>query len=240
MADASVLEQSGIYEIVNTVNGKRYVGSAVIFKRRWSFHKAQLKMGTHHNGWLQRSWIRHGGESFVFRILILCDKKNLIMYEQIAIDGLNPEYNIQRVAGSALGVSLPKSPEHRKKLSEALMGHRFNAGIPKSEAHRRKLSEVRTGVPNPKNLGNKSRTGMKTAPLEVARRATTLKATWTRRKAEALESGVPVSHPHSDDRRQAISDRLKQFWADPAKRERMLEKCRATRERSKLAKLVET
>lgn len=30
-----LLNQSGIYEILNTVNGKRYIGSAKNFSKRW-------------------------------------------------------------------------------------------------------------------------------------------------------------------------------------------------------------
>lgn len=37
-----VLRHAGIYEIRNTVNGKRYIGSTVNFKRRWWAHRAKL------------------------------------------------------------------------------------------------------------------------------------------------------------------------------------------------------
>ena len=33
-----LLNQSGIYEILNTVNGKRYIGSAKNFSKRWWGH----------------------------------------------------------------------------------------------------------------------------------------------------------------------------------------------------------
>jgi predicted GIY-YIG superfamily endonuclease len=36
----------GIYEIANRVNGKRYIGSAAFFNKRWSQHRGLLRRGT--------------------------------------------------------------------------------------------------------------------------------------------------------------------------------------------------
>lgn len=49
---------SGIYEIVNTINGKRYVGSAVSLKRRWVDHRRDLRAGKHHSRHLQNAWAK--------------------------------------------------------------------------------------------------------------------------------------------------------------------------------------
>ena len=52
--------QSGIYEILNTANGKRYIGSAVHFARRWYLHCWKLNRGEHHSAKLQNAWNKHG------------------------------------------------------------------------------------------------------------------------------------------------------------------------------------
>lgn len=232
----------GVYEILNTRNGKRYVGSTVDIRRRWNKHRRDLEAGAHYNLRLQRSWCKYGSSSFEFRVLLFCAREHCVMYEQIAMDALRPELNILPTAGSPLGVKRsaetrarhsiaskgrrlsdeskakiaaahlgrkhppefgaaisarntgvprPKSDEHRKKLSAALMGHRFNVGIPKSQEHRDKLSKARKGVPNPKNVGNKSRAGMKTDREIVERQRASLRAYWQRKKAAAAvgESG---------------------------------------------------
>ena len=57
---------SGIYKIVNTVNGKKYVGSAVDIKRRWQAHKLRLRKNNHHSPKLQNAWNKHGESSFTF------------------------------------------------------------------------------------------------------------------------------------------------------------------------------
>lgn len=218
MAESSLAQhRTGIYEIVNTVNGKRYVGSAKDLHQRWREHRRQLDKTRHHNRYLQASWDRHGSAAFLFRRLLLCAAEHLLLYEQIAMDALRPEFNICPRAGSRLGASVsaetrariaaahrgrkhppefgaaisernkgvprPKSDEHRRKLSIALTGHSFNVGIPKSEEHRAKLSLARRGIPNPKNNGNKGRSGMKTDPEIVARQRESLKAAWAKRKA---------------------------------------------------------
>jgi group I intron endonuclease len=59
----------GIYSIQNIVTGKHYVGCSTNCRRRWTYHKYQLKSGTHHSIKLQRSYDKHGLEAFVFTII---------------------------------------------------------------------------------------------------------------------------------------------------------------------------
>lgn len=107
---------TGIYRIVSP-SGKEYIGSAVDFRRRFVKHRHELKKGVHHCAPLQSAAKKYGVESFVFQKLIVCKESDLLFYEQLLIDGFNPRYNMQRVAGSALG--LKRSEETRRRLSEA-------------------------------------------------------------------------------------------------------------------------
>lgn len=59
----------GIYKIINTHNGKFYVGSAVKFERRFAMHRWQLRKGTHVNAHLQRAWNKYGEAAFVFAVV---------------------------------------------------------------------------------------------------------------------------------------------------------------------------
>ena len=52
--------QSGIYQILNTVNGKFYIGSAVDFTLRWAQHKWEFKNNRHSNTHLQRAYNKYG------------------------------------------------------------------------------------------------------------------------------------------------------------------------------------
>lgn len=127
------LNQSGVYTIENTVNGKLYVGSAVNFKQRFSVHKSLLRRGKHINRHLQSAWVKYGENLFRFRIFIICDKGNVLFYEQKVIDVYHPEYNICPVAGNTLGQVF--SIKARKKMSESAKRKHF------SVEHRRKISE---------------------------------------------------------------------------------------------------
>lgn len=123
MADQSVPARqfnTGIYEILNTMNGKRYVGSAKDFSKRWSRHRSDLRCGKHHSPAMQRAWVKYSKDAFEFRVLLVCGEVNLLLYEQMLMDGLCPEYNVAPVAGSSRGRRT--SEETKAKLALAITG----------------------------------------------------------------------------------------------------------------------
>lgn len=135
--------RSGIYKITNTVNGKFYIGSATDLVKRRRSHLSSLKYGRHKNEKLQRSYDKHGQHSFKFETVLYCDAKNLIMYEQIVIDGFDPVangYNIKPIAGSTTGYR--HSDETKAKMKAAWVGRVLP---PPSEDRGRKISEAKTG-----------------------------------------------------------------------------------------------
>lgn len=152
---------TGIYEIKNTVNGKRYVGSAVDFGNRWRQHARYLARGNHHSIALQRAWRHYGQSAFQFNKLLICSKDNLIMYEQACMDALNPEYNCAPKAGSCLGVK--HTPEFCKALGDRKRGQKHSeetkrlisekikaiGGRPHTEESRRSMSAAQKGKKTP-------------------------------------------------------------------------------------------
>lgn len=131
----------GIYKIINKINGKFYIGSAVNIKKRWSQHKCLLNKNKHGNNKLQNSWNKYGKDSFSFHILCIVDKdENLIPIEQLYLDWYKPYevnmgYNICKIAGSALGIK--RSDEFKKKMSIAAQNM--------SEEHKKNLSKSLKG-----------------------------------------------------------------------------------------------
>lgn len=115
------LRQSGVYEILNLQNGKRYIGSAArSFRLRWNLHRHRLREGTHHNPYLQLAWNKHGESSFVFRIVEVTPPEYAVAQEQVFIDWRKSSerefgYNLAPIAGSTRGVTA--SAETRAKLS---------------------------------------------------------------------------------------------------------------------------
>lgn len=137
------MAESGIYEIVNLVNGKRYVGSACKLKQRKIDHWKQLRGGRHHSRHLQASWNKHGENSFKFRLIeAVDDKGRLIEREQHYFDVLKPEYNIAKIAGSCLGVR--HTAESKAKMSRARKGRRLS---PEQIEHLRKINTGRKASP---------------------------------------------------------------------------------------------
>lgn len=118
--------RGGIYKIQNTENGKRYIGSAVNFARRFRRHRAELRSGTHHSRKLQNAWNKYGAGAFVFVPMLVCDPVDLRPHEQLAIDGLKPEYNIAKSAAMPM-LGMKHTPAGRAKIAAARTGQKMSA-----------------------------------------------------------------------------------------------------------------
>jgi group I intron endonuclease len=109
--------KSGIYKILNVVNGKCYVGSAVNLSIREYEHKRQLNNKNHPNKYLQAAWNKYSGWKFEVSVLENCEVNKLIEREQFYIDLYDcvaPKgYNLAPIAGSQLNF---KHSEETKKI----------------------------------------------------------------------------------------------------------------------------
>ncbi len=133
---------SGIYEIKNTLNNHRYIGSSVDIKNRWSFHKYCLKRDKHHSSYLQNAWNKYGKKHFEFNILEVCEpiKDTILAIEQKYLD-LKPEYNILCTARGRYGFKV--SDETIKVLREKNLGENNPRwGVKESQETRDKKSNA--------------------------------------------------------------------------------------------------
>lgn len=74
----------GIYKIINIINNKFYVGSAVDLKRRKTRHFSELRTGKHNNRHLQAAWLKYGEQGFVFVVVEeLPDDADLLAAENV-------------------------------------------------------------------------------------------------------------------------------------------------------------
>lgn len=85
--------KSGIYQIRCLASGKRYIGSSARIAKRWYEHRRDLSLGDHRSPRLQKAWLKHGENSFVFELIEECAKEVLFEREQFHIDALKPDYN---------------------------------------------------------------------------------------------------------------------------------------------------
>jgi group I intron endonuclease len=206
----------GIYEIVNTLNGKRYVGSAVNFTARWREHQRQLRGGKHHSRYLQRAWNKHGPDAFEFRQIETCSQDQLLVREQFALDAMRPAYNIAKVAGNTLGVRYTK--EARLRLSAALKGKM--KGRPQSPGHVEARAAQHRGRKRPESTRLKisaAMAGKKQGQRSEEHRAKLSAALKGRAKSPehlaALQEGRR-RRVYTDAHRAAISEAGKRAYAD--------------------------
>ena len=109
---------SGVYKITCLHTGNIYIGSSFNIKKRRKEHRGHLNRNTHHSRYLQNSWNKYGAENFKFEILIICDKHNVLFYEQQCLDLYKPKFNTALIAGNIAGVK--RTEQQNKELSRAL------------------------------------------------------------------------------------------------------------------------
>lgn len=115
--------RSGVYAIVDTTDGRTYIGSSVDIPRRFRQHKRMLNLGKHANAHLNRAWAAHSPEAFYFKILLFCAPDQVLTYEQRAIEAFDAVvrgFNQLPVAGSTAGRKHTEAA--RAKMSEAHIG----------------------------------------------------------------------------------------------------------------------
>lgn len=163
----------GIYKIINVVNNKFYVGSAVNLRKRKSRHFSELRTGKHKNRHLLAAWNKYGEQAFVFAVVeevedraLLLEAENRWLKEHVGKDYC---YNIGTDATApALGLSRELSPtwgyQHTEEAKGRIgfhskgRGHtpesrekirQFLLGKPKPAEVRAKISATLSGTGNP-------------------------------------------------------------------------------------------
>lgn len=217
-------KDAGIYCWLNTVTGKRYVGSAVVLVNRFRQHRRHLSRGVHHNSYLQRVWDKYGAGGLKFIVLEKCSPEECISREQFWIDFYRSAerqfgYNLCPVAGSHLGYK--HSPEARQRQSAALMGHPVSAetraklaarkrGKKMSQEHREKTRAASTGRTH--TVSDETR-----ARLSMIAKARKPISDVTRAKLIAARKGRKVS----DETKRRMSEAGFRAWK--SRRARLLE-----------------
>lgn len=132
---------SGIYQILNIENQKRYIGSSENLSKRLANHKRSLSLNKHKNPHLQQAWNKYGEQSFKFEILLLCEPQDLLVNEQMYFDfyPVSGLYNICLFAGNTKGYK--HNEVSKEKISQRSKGNTFGKGCVHTKEHRRKISE---------------------------------------------------------------------------------------------------
>jgi group I intron endonuclease len=118
---------SGIYKIINKINGKYYVGSSTNIYNRWRSHKSALLRGVHSNVKLQNAWNKSGKENFDFIIVERVPTDKLLEIEQLYLDEckLTPTNNyVISYCSSSPMLGSRWSEERKKHHSKLVTGNK--------------------------------------------------------------------------------------------------------------------
>lgn len=114
----------GVYELFNSTNHRRYIGSSFDVLKRWKNHTYKLRKNKHPNAYLQADWNKCGEDKFVFAMIETCQRHELLDKEQEALsiyyDKQNMCYNIRETAYSNKGFK--HSSQTKAKMSQARKG----------------------------------------------------------------------------------------------------------------------
>ena len=144
---------SGIYCIMNTVNGKKYIGSSKNIYSRWQKHRTLLRRNTHWDKHLQNAWNKYGEPSFKFIVLCKCLEEELLTKEQEYIDNLAPEYNIMMEAKRTVVTDVIRrhiSEGVKRAIAEGRLPLNPMAGKKMTPEHLAKLPQNQKGYKCPK------------------------------------------------------------------------------------------
>lgn len=146
--------KSGIYKIINVVNNKFYVGSAVNLRRRKARHFTELRNNRHNNRHLQAAWAKYGEQAFIFVVVEeVADTTKLLAAENVWLKehvGKDYCYNIGVDATAPmLGKSGELSPTWgRKRTPEELAAQNWRGRRHRKDS-RDKIRMRLLGKPRP-------------------------------------------------------------------------------------------
>ena len=115
----------GIYQIINKINKKYYIGSSKNLYNRLHEHFHNLRNNKGHNKHLQNAWNKYSENNFTYNILEFCSEEIRFDREQYYINFLKPAYNfalsvtpnIGRVLTSDIKVKISNTLKEKYKLN---------------------------------------------------------------------------------------------------------------------------
>ncbi len=130
---------SGIYRILNKINGNCYIGSSLNVEKRYKHHLSTLRHNSSRCSILQKAFNKYGEDNFEFQVILCCKPEYRLYYEQQLIRELNSQYNVfTNVSDSPLR-QFTFTEQSKLKMSIAHKGKKL------SEQHKHNISLANKG-----------------------------------------------------------------------------------------------
>jgi group I intron endonuclease len=136
-------DKSGVYCLINKINGHSYVGSSINLASRMKnyLNNAFLKNRQNINMPIVKALLKYGQSNFTLLILEHVDPESLIIRETYFITSIVPYYNVLKQGYSSLGY---KHTKETKELLSQLAKNRVHSDLTKSL-----IAKALTGENNP-------------------------------------------------------------------------------------------
>ena len=120
---------SGIYRILNKINGNCYIGSSLNVEKRYKHHLSTLRHTSRRCSILQKAFNKYGEDNFEFQVILCCKPEYRLYYEQQLIRELNSQYNVfTNVSDSPLR-QFTFTEQSKLKMSIAHKGKNYQNSI---------------------------------------------------------------------------------------------------------------
>jgi len=143
--------KAGIYMWINTINDKRYIGSAVDLTDRLRFYysyKGMVNSLKNSQSYIYNALLKHGHSNFALTILEYCSPEKCLEREGYYQTKLNPEYNIAKEPGAPM-YGRKHSDETKIIMSDAKKGENNpNYGQTLSDDTKTKISDAQKKIDN--------------------------------------------------------------------------------------------
>lgn len=140
---SSLTRKCGIYCFTNDVTKHRYIGKAKNIRRRTTDHLNSLKKGKDKAIGLQEAWDEYGEDSFSFKVIMLCDEKELDKNEIFYIKKYktnNPLFGYNKTLGGNGGKGYLWTDKQKNNVSGE---NHHNYKKPMSEEQKDKIRKTR-------------------------------------------------------------------------------------------------
>ena len=198
-------KEPGIYKITNLITNHCYIGSSIDVSRRVKAHIYYLSLDKHQNTYLQRSYNKHGKDSFEFTVLEYTTEDALLEREQFYIDNFNPRYNILRIAGS------PKGFVHSEKAKAKMSSKRKEfLQTPKGkEAHAKAVEAAKVWDDNRRKKQSIISSGRKQSQETIEKRVSQFRGQKRTEEQKEKMRKAAVGRKVSDEARAKMSESRK-------------------------------